>query len=198
MASIHYLDESLTSGQRMKSRPVRILRLADTTSNTFSSVQFSSVAQSHPTLCNSMDCSTPDPLSFTNSRSLLMSIESVMLSNHLILFCPILLLPSIFLSIRVFSNQSVLRIRWPKYWNFSLSTSSSNEYSTLISFRMDWFDLLAVQRILKSSPTPQFKSIIHLVLSLLYGPTLTSIHVYWKNHSFDQMDLCWQSDVSAF
>ena len=79
-----------------------------------------------------------------------MSIESVMLSNHLILCCPLLLLPSIFPSIRVFSNESVLHIRWPKYWSFSFSNSSSNEYSGLISFRIDWFDLLAVQGILKS------------------------------------------------
>ena len=91
-------------------------------------------------------------LSFTNSRSLckLMSIESVMPSNHLILCQPLLLLPSIFPSISVFSNESVLRIRWPKYWSFGFSISSSNEYSGLISFRMDWLDLLAVQGTLKS------------------------------------------------
>ena len=90
--------------------------------------------------------------SITNSRSLLklMSIESVMSSNHLILCCPLLLLPSIFPSIRVFSNESVLHIRWPKYWSFSYSISLSNEYSGLISFRIDWFDLLAVQGTLKS------------------------------------------------
>ena len=91
-------------------------------------------------------------LSIINFQSLLklMSIESVMPSNHVILCCPLLLLPSIFPSIRVFSNESVLRIRWPKYWSFSFSISSSNEYSGLISFRMDWFDLLAVQETLKS------------------------------------------------
>ena len=91
-------------------------------------------------------------LSITNSRSLLklMSIESVMPSNHLILCCPLLLLPSICPSIRVFSNESALRIRWPKYWSFSFSISPSNEYSGLISFRMDWLDLLAVQGTLKS------------------------------------------------
>ena len=91
-------------------------------------------------------------LSITNSRSFLklMSIESVMPSNHLILCRPLLLLPSIFPSFRVFSNESVLRIRRPKYWNFRFSVSSSNEYSGLISFRMDWFDLLAVQGTLKS------------------------------------------------
>ena len=91
-------------------------------------------------------------LSFTNSRSLLklMSMESVMASNHLILCCPLLLLPSIFPNIRVFSNESVLHIRWPKYWSFSFSISPSNEYSGLISFRMDWFDLLAFQGTLKN------------------------------------------------
>ena len=90
-------------------------------------------------------------LSITNSQSLLkfMSIESVMSSNHLILCCPLLLPPSIFLSIRVFSSESVLHIRWPKYWSFSFSISPSNEYSGLISFRMDWLDLLAVQGTLK-------------------------------------------------
>ena len=91
-------------------------------------------------------------LSVTNSRSSLklMAIESVMPSNHLILCCPLLLSPSIFPSIRVFSNELVLHIRWPKYWSFSFSTSLSNEYSGLISFRIDWFDLLAVQGIFKS------------------------------------------------
>ena len=92
-------------------------------------------------------------LSITNSQSLLklMSIESVMPSNHLIFCCPLLLLPSIFPSIRVFSNESVLRIRWPKYWSFSFSINPSNEYSGLISFRMDWLDLLVVQGTLKKT-----------------------------------------------
>ena len=113
-----------------------------------------------------------------NSESLfkLMSVESVIPSNHLILHCPLLLLPSIFPSIRVFSNESVLWIRWPKYWSFSFSISTSNEYSGLISFRMEWLDLFAVQRTLESSPTPQFKSINSSVLGFLYSPTLTSIH----------------------
>ena len=105
---------------------------------------FSSVAQSCPTLC--------DPLSITNSQSLfkLMSIESVMPSNHLILRLLLLLLPSIFPSIRVFSNESALHIRWPRYWSFSFSISPSSEYSGLISFRIDWFDVPAVQGTLKS------------------------------------------------
>ena len=106
---------------------------------------FSSVTQSRPTLCNPIDCSTPDFLSIINSWSLLkfMSIELVMSSKPLILCHPLLLLPSIFLSIRVFLTESVLHIRWPKYWSFSISPS--NKYSWLISFRIDWFDLLAVK-----------------------------------------------------
>ena len=113
-------------------------------------------------------------LSITNARILfkLMFIEPVMPSNHLILYCPFLLPPSIFPSIRVFSNESVLRIRWPKYWNYSFSINPSNKYSGLISFRMDWLDALAVQGILKSSPTPQFKSINSLELSFIYSPTI--------------------------
>ena len=94
--------------------------------------------------------------------------------------------------------MSQLCMRWPKYWSFSFSTSPSNEHPGLISFRMHWLDLLAVQGALKSSPTPQFKSINSSALSLLHSPTLTSIHDHWKNHSFDQTDLCWQSNVSAF
>ena len=116
------------------------------------SVQFSSVAQSYPTLSDPMNCNSQASMSITNSWSLLkfMSIESVMPSNRLILCCPLLLLPSIFPSIRVFSNESFLCIRWPKYWSFSFSISPSSEYSGLISFRMDWLDLLAVQGTLKS------------------------------------------------
>ena len=104
---------------------------------------------------------------------------STMPCNHLILCCPLLLLPSIFPSIRVFSNESDFRSRWPKYWSFSFSISPSNEYSVLIYFRMDWFDLLTVQRTLKSSPILQFKSINSLVLNFLHSPTLTSIHEYY-------------------
>ena len=118
-------------------------------------------------------------MSITSSQSLpkLMSIESVMPSSHLILCCPLLLLLPTPPSIRVFSNESTLHIRWPKYWSFSVRISPSNEYLELISFRIDWFDL-AVQGILKSLLQHQFKSINSLVLSLLYGPTLTSIHDY--------------------
>ena len=128
----------------------------------------------------------------------IISIESVMPSNHLILCHPLLLLPSILTSIRVFSNESALHIRWPKYWSFTFSINPFNEYSGLISFRIDWFDLLAIRGILKPSPVPQFKSITSSVLSLLYGPTLTSVHDYQKDHCFDYTDLCQQSDVSAF
>ena len=129
-----------------------------------------------------------------------MSIESAMPSNHLIL-CHPLLPPSIFPSISVFSNGSVLHIRWSKNWSFSFSISPSNEYSGLISFRMEWLDLLAVQGTLKSLLHHHsskasinknklikkifLKSINYLVLSFLYSPTLTSIHDYWKNHSLN-------------
>ena len=135
-----------------------------------------------------MDCSTPGLPVYHQLPPTpllkLMSIESVMPSNHLILCRPLPLLPSIFPSIKVFSNESVLPIRWPKYWTFSFSISPFNEYSGLISFRMDWLDLLAVQGTLKSL-FQQFKSINSSALSFLYSPTLTSIHDYWKNHSFD-------------
>ena len=128
-------------------------------------------------------------LYITNCQSLqkLMPIESVMPSNHLILCHPLLLLPSFFASIRVFSKKSFLHIRWPKYWSFSFSISPSSEYSGLISFRMDWFYFLPAQGTLQeSSPTPQFKSNnSSSALRLLYGPTFTSIHDHWKNHSFD-------------
>ena len=119
------------------------------------------VAQSCLTLCDPMDCSTPGLLVHHNSLSLLklMSIESVTPSNHLLLCCPLLLLPPVSPSIRVFSNKSVPHSRWPDDWSFSFSISTSNGYSGLISFRLDWLDLLAVQGVLESSPTPQFESI---------------------------------------
>ena len=115
--------------------------------------QFSSVAQSYSTLCGLWTAARQASPSFTDSQSLpkLMSIESVMPSNHLILyFHPLLLFPSVLPSIRVFSNESVLHIRWPKYWSFSFNISPSNEYSGLIPFRMDWLDFLAVEGTLKS------------------------------------------------
>ena len=153
-----------------------------------SSAQLSSLAQScqlFATPCAA--CQTS--LSITNSWSLskLMSIESVMLSNHLILCHPLLLLPSIFPSIRVFSNESVLHIRWPKDWSFSFSISPSNEYSGLISFRMDWLDLLAVQGILKSLLQHHISKASILQHSAFFIVQLShaSIHDHWKKHSFD-------------
>ena len=154
----------------------------------YPSVQFSSVAQSCLTLCDPMNHSTPASLSITNSQSSpkLTSIELVMPSSHLILCPPLLLLPPIPPSIRVFSNESTLHMRWPKYWSFSLSINPSNEHPGLVSFRMDWLDLLAVQGTLKSLlPTSHFKSINSSALSFLHNPTLTSIHDHWKNHSLD-------------
>ena len=150
----------------------------------FSSVQFLSCVR---LLVTPWATARQASLSITNSRSppRLMSIELVMPSDHLILCRPLLLLLSIFPSIRVFSNESALRIRWQKYWSFSFNISPSNEHPGLISFTMDWLDLLAVQGTLKPSPTPQFKSINSSALSLLHSPTLTSIHDHWKNHSLD-------------
>ena len=149
--------------------------------------RFSSVAQSCTTFATPWTAARQASLSITNSQSLhrLVSIELVMPSNHLILCRPLLLLPSIFPSISLFSSESVLCIRWPKYWSFSFSISPSNQYSGLIPFRMNWLDLLAVQGTLESSPTSQFKSISSLAPNFLYSPTITSIHDYWKNHSFD-------------
>ena len=127
-------------------------------------------------------------LSITNSRSLPKPItnELVMTSNHLILCHPLLLLLSIFPRIRVFSSESTLRMRWPKYWSFSFNISPSNEHPGLISFRMDCLDLLAVQGTLKSLlQHHSSKSIISSALSFFHSPTLTSIHDHWKNHSLD-------------
>ena len=144
----------------------------------------------HPRL----PCLSPSPGVLPN----FMSIESVMPSNHLILCHPLLLLPSVFPSI--FSNELALCIRWPKYWSSSFNISPTNEYSELISFSIDWYDILAVLKedSQESSPAPQFESINSSALSLLYGSTLTSVHDYWKNYSFDSMDLWQQNDVSAF
>ena len=164
--------------------------------NTFSSVQSLSCVWLFETLWTTA-CQAS--LSLTNSQSLLklMSIESVMPSNQ---SHPLLSpsLPAFSLSQhQVFSKESVLCNRWPKYWSFSFSISPSNEYSGLTSFRIDWLALLSVQGTLKSPPIPQFKSINSLVLSFLYSPTFTSIYDYWKSHSFDYTDLCQQRNVSA-
>ena len=138
--------------------------------------------------------------SFTNSQSLLklMSIKLMMPSNHLILCHPLLLLPSIFPSIRVFSTESALYVRWPKYWSFSFSISPSNVYSGLISFRIDWLDLLAVQGTLKSLLQHCSSKASVLWCSAFFMVQLS--HPYLttgKNHSFDYTDFCGQSDVSA-
>ena len=131
-------------------------------------------------------------LSITNSRSLLklMPIESVMPSSHLILCRPLLLLPPIPPSIMVFSNESTLRIRWPKYRSWTPRTYLL--YDGLVG------SPCSPRASQESSPTPQFKNINFSVLSFLHSPTLTSIQDHWKNHNLDQMDLCWQSNVSAF
>ena len=150
-----------------------------------SGFQFSSVPQTCPTPCepSPWTAARQASLSITNSWSLLriMSIESVMPSNHLILCRPLLLLPSVFPSIRVFSDESALHIRWPKYWSFSFSISPSNEYSGLISFRMDWLDLFAVQGTLKSLLQHHSSK-----ASILWCSAFFIVqHDHWKNHSFD-------------
>ena len=125
-----------------------------------------------------------------------MSIQSVMPSNPLMLCHPLLLLPSIFPSIRVFSKKSVLLIRWPKYWSFSFSISPSNEYSGLISFRIDWFELLAVQGTLKSFlQHHSSKASIHWCSTFFIVQLSHSYMTTEKNRSFDQTNLCWQSNV---
>ena len=149
---------------------------------------YSSVAPLCLTLCDPMNHSTPGlPVHHQLLESIQpMSIELVMPSHHLILCHPLLLLLSIFPSIRVFSSESVLCLRWPEYWSFSFRISPSKEYSELIFFRNDLVGSPCSPRdSQESSPTPQFKSINSLVLSLLYSPTLTSVHDYWRNHSFD-------------
>ena len=134
-----------------------------------------------------MNRSTQASLSITNSQSppKPMSTKSVMPSNHFILCRPLLLLPSIFPSTRVFYNESALCIRWPKYWSFSFNISPSNEHPGLISFRMDWLDILAVQGTLKSLLQHRGSKASILRCSAFYSPTLTSIDDHWKNHSLD-------------
>ena len=161
---------------------------------------YCSVAKLCPTLCDPMDCSMPGFPVFTISRRLLklMSTELMMPSNNPIPCHPLLLMPSILSSIKVFSNKSVHCIRCPKYCSFSFGIGPSNV--SRVDFLQDWlvWSPCCAKDSLESSPTPQFESINSSALSLLYSPTLTSIHEYWKNHSFDYMDLCRKSDVSAF
>ena len=151
------------------------------------SVQFRSVTQSCRLLATPWIAAHQASLSITNSQSLLklMSIESVMPSNPLILCSPLLHLPSIFPSIKVFSNESVHRIRWPAYWDFSFNIRLSNKYSGLISFRMDWLDLLAVQGTLPSLLQTTVLKHQFFGAQLFYTPNLTSILDYWKKHSLD-------------
>ena len=154
-----------------------------------------------PTLCEPMNCSTPGLLSITISRNLPkpVSVESVMHSNYLILCRPLLLLPPIFPSIRVFSSESALCMRWPKDWSFSFNISPSNEHTGLISFRMDWLDLLAVQGTLKSflqhhSSEASILRHSDFFIVQLSHPYMTT----GKTIALTRMDLCWQSNVSAF
>ena len=135
-----------------------------------------------------LPCPSPTPRVYPDSCPL---SWMVMPSNHLILCHPLLLPSSIFPSTRVFSNESVICMRWPKYWSFSFSISPSSEYSGLISLRMDWLDLLATGWISRAFSNSTIQKHQFFELSLLYGPTLTSIRDYWKNHSFDKTDLCW-------
>ena len=159
-----------------------------------------SVTTSCPTLCNTMNCSTSGSHLLHYFPEFAQThvhwVDDVSQSaHHLSPASP----PSLNLSqYQVFSSQSALCIRWTKHWSFSFSISPSNECSRLIFFRTGWFDLHVVQETQESSPAPQFKSINSLAFRLLYGPTLTFVHDYWKNHSFDYTDLCWQSDVSVF
>ena len=128
-----------------------------------------------------LPCPSPSPGAYSNSYPL----NPVMPSNHLILCHPLLLLPSILPGIRVFSNESPLHIRWPKYWNFDFSIRPSNEYSGLISFRMDWLVLLSVQGTLKDLLQHHSSKASILWCSDFFMVQLISIHDYWKNHSFD-------------
>ena len=151
------------------------------------SVQFRSVAKSCPTLCDPMDCSTPGLPVYHQLLELLklMSIESVMPSNYLILCCPLLLLPSNLPRIRVFSSESVLLIRWPKYWSFSFSISPFNEYSGLISFRIDWLDLFAFQGTLKSFLQHNSSKASILRHSAFFIVQLSHPSMTTGNHSLD-------------
>ena len=162
-------------------------------------VQFSFVAQSCPTLCDPVDCSTPGfpvhhQLPELDQTYVHRVGDAIQLPHPLSSLSPAIILPSF----RVFSNESVLHIRWPECWSFILSISPSNEYSGLISFMMDWLDLLAVQGTLKCFLQHHSSKASILQHSAFYSPTLTSTCDYWKNHSFDYMDLSWKSNVSGF
>ena len=164
-------------------------------------LQFSSVTQSCPILCDPMDCSMPglpvhhQLLEITQTH--VHWISDAIQPSHLC--CPLLLLPSIFPSIRVFSNESALHLRWPKYWSFCFSISPTNEHSGLISFRMDWLDLLAIQGTLKSLLQHHTSKALILQCSAFFIVQLS--HPYMttgKTIALTKMDICWQSNVSAF
>ena len=165
------------------------------------SIQFSSAAHLCPSLCDPMDCSIPGLPVHHQLLCLLklISIESLMASNHLILCCPLLLPPSFFLSIRVFSNESALRIQWLKYWSFSFNISPSSAYSGVTSFRMDWLDLLAVQGTLKSllqHHTSKASVLCHSAFFIvqLSHPYMTT----GKTIALTRLNLCGQGNISAF
>ena len=159
----------------------------------------SSVAQLCPNFCNPMDVHQAS-LSFSISWSLLKltSIELVMPSNHLVLCRPLLLLPSVFPSIRGFSSESAFHIMWPKYWSVSLSISPSNEYSGFISFRMDWFDFLAVQGTLKSCLQHHSSKASVLWCSAFFVIQPSHLYTTTGKNVTDDTDLCWQNNVSIF
>ena len=170
---------------------------AEQTSHYLGILLFSRSGESDPSRPHGLQSALSFTTSGVCSNSCPLS-QLVMPSSQLILYRPLFLLPSIFPSIRVFSSESVLRIRWPEYWNFSFSISPSNEYSGLISLRMDWLDLLAIQGTLKRLLQHHNLKASNLWHSALFMIQLISIHVYWKNDIFDCTDLCKQSDVSAF
>ena len=175
----------MTANDLLLMVPVTMIYQHPSTGYLISSVQFSRSVVSDSLRPLGLQHARPPCPSQLLELLKLMSIELVMPSNHLILCRPLLLLPSIFPSIRVFANESVLPNRWPKYWSFSFNISPSNEHPGLISFRMDWLDHLAVQGTLKSLLQQQVQKQQFLALSFLYCPTLTTRHDYWKNHSLD-------------
>ena len=181
----------------LQSRSRRILGLEILFQELFNSVQSLSRVQLFGTPWTT---ASQAALSITNSLNLLklISTESVMPSNPLILCCAFLIPSSIFPSITVFSNESALCIRWPKYWSFSFSISPSSEYSGLISFRMDWLDLLAVQGTLKSLLQHHSSKASILWYSAFLVVQLSHPYMTTKNYSLDETDLCWQRNVSAF
>ena len=200
----HHAHLSIPSLLSVEVLRIKIRILSNSLKNNFLGLsprklfQISSVAQSCQNLCDPKTAACQASLSITNSQSLLklMSIEAVMPSNHLILCHPLLLLPSIFPSISVFSNGSALCIRWPRYWSFSFNISPSNERPGLISFMMDWLDFLAVQRTLKSLLQHHSSKASILQHSAFFTVQLS--HPYMTTGKTIALDLCWQSNVSVF